>query len=93
MSSFKATEIGRTEVIYDTNDPDFVKTFKVDYHFEETQNVTIKVFDEDSKGELNLSKHDYIGTATLSLAQLMGSKGNTLSFKLAKGGNVIIRAE
>ena len=36
-------EIGRTEVIKNTINPRFVKTFEIDYYFEEVQNVIIRV--------------------------------------------------
>jgi len=93
----KAHEIGRTEVVYDTQNPDFATTFKVDYHFEENQMLTIKVFDEDKKGSKDLRDHDYAGMITITLGQLMGSNANCISKKIMGGPNskgfVAVRAE
>ncbi|GMI33481.1 hypothetical protein TrCOL_g11565 [Triparma columacea] len=85
--STKAVEIGRTEVIVDTQNPDFATTFKCKYHFEENQMLTIKVFDEDKKGSKNLNDHDYAGMCTLSLGQLMGADANCVSRPIKGGPN------
>lgn len=38
-------EIGRTEVVKDSNSPEFTTQFKLDYHFEEVQNLRFDVYD------------------------------------------------
>ena len=95
-SSERAVEIGRTEVVYDTQNPDFIATFKVHYHFEENQMLTVKIFDEDKKGSKNLNDHDYAGMITVSLGQLMGSNGNVVVKNVSGGtgqGVIAVRAE
>ena len=95
-SSERAIEVGRTEVVYDTQNPDFASTFKVNYHFEENQMLTVKIFDEDKKGSRSLSDHDYAGMITVSLGQLMGSNGNVVAKKVSGGtgqGIIAVRAE
>jgi hypothetical protein len=96
-ASMLAHEVGRTAVVYDTQNPDFATTFKVKYHFEENQMITVKVFDEDKKGSVRLSDHDYLGCVTVSLGQIMGSNGNATSCQLRGSSNsqgyVAIRAE
>ena len=97
-NSNNCLEICRTEVNYDTANPDFVMSTKVDYHFEEHQLLTIKVYDEDKKGSKDLRDHEYIGCASCSLGELMGSNANSLSFKLkgpkaTKEATVAVRAE
>ena len=72
----ESEEIGRTTVVYDTENPDFETTFKVHYHFEENQLLTVKIFDEDKKGSSTLSDHDYIGFVSVTLGHVMGSDGN-----------------
>ncbi|KAK2502369.1 hypothetical protein MC885_006455 [Smutsia gigantea] len=47
---------GRTEVIDNTLNPDFVRKFIVDYFFEEKQNLRFDLYDVDSKSP-DLSKH------------------------------------
>ncbi|EGW06185.1 Copine-9 [Cricetulus griseus] len=47
-------EFGRTEVIDNTLNPDFVRKFVLDYFFEEKQNLRFDVYNVDSKA--NISK-------------------------------------
>ncbi|KAM5234787.1 copine-9 isoform 2-T2 [Hipposideros larvatus] len=49
-------EFGRTEVIDNTLNPDFVRKFVLDYFFEEKQNLRFDVYNVDSK--TNISKPD-----------------------------------
>ncbi|KAI6079100.1 Copine-8 [Aix galericulata] len=52
-------EFGRTEVIDNTLNPDFVRKFIMDYFFEERENLRFDFYDVDSKSP-NLSKHDSV---------------------------------
>ncbi|KAG5282632.1 hypothetical protein AALO_G00058130, partial [Alosa alosa] len=49
-------EFGRTEMIDNTLNPDFVRKFVLDYFFEEKQNLRFDVYSMDSKSS-NISKH------------------------------------
>uniref|UniRef100_U3IFG5 C2 domain-containing protein n=1 Tax=Anas platyrhynchos platyrhynchos TaxID=8840 RepID=U3IFG5_ANAPP len=49
-------EFGRTEVIDNSLNPDFVRKFVLDYFFEEKQNLRFDLYDVDSKSP-DLSKH------------------------------------
>jgi len=93
LPSGRSTELGRTEVVRDTPNPDFCKTFQVSFVFEEQQLLTIRVFDEDKKGSTDLKKHAFIGAATLSLAELMTRPGRTLNVPLGKKSYAVIHAE
>ena len=47
--------IGKTEVIWDSPNPDFVTQFEVDYKFEEIQEMLIEAYDmDDEKNPNNL---------------------------------------
>ncbi|XP_059188792.1 copine-9-like [Centropristis striata] len=50
-------EFGRTEVIDNTRNPDFVRKFVLDFFFEEKQNLRFDVYNVDSRS-CNISKHD-----------------------------------
>ncbi|KTG46526.1 hypothetical protein cypCar_00015312 [Cyprinus carpio] len=50
-------EFGRTEVIDNTLNPDFVRKYILDYFFEEKQNLRFDIYDIDSKSP-DLAKHD-----------------------------------
>ncbi|XP_023685962.1 copine-8 isoform X2 [Paramormyrops kingsleyae] len=90
-------EFGRTEVIDNTLNPDFVRKFILDYFFEERQNLRFDLYDVDSKSS-NLSKHDFLGQAFCTLGEVVGSLGSRLEKPLVgipgkKCGTIIVRAE
>ena len=68
------------QVIKDNHNPDFTKSFLVDYFFEEVQNVQVRVFDEDKKGSARLTDHDFMGLADFQLGDVMCSAGQTYEF-------------
>lgn len=90
-------EFGRTEVIDNTLNPDFVRKFILDYFFEERQNIKFDLYDVDSKSS-NLSKHDFLGQALCSLGEVVGSQGSRMEKELGgipgkKCGKIIVKAE
>ncbi|MBN3298409.1 CPNE8 protein, partial [Amia calva] len=70
-------EFGRTEMIDNTLNPDFVRKFILDYFFEERQNLRFDLYDVDSKSA-NLSKHDFLGQAFCTLGEVVGSLGSRM---------------
>ncbi|XP_029901904.1 copine-8 isoform X1 [Myripristis murdjan] len=90
-------EFGRTEVIDNTLNPDFVRKFILDYFFEERQNLRFDLYDVDSKSA-NLSKHDFLGQASCTLGEVVGSLGSRMEKPLGgipgkKCGTIIVKAE
>ncbi|TNN55164.1 Copine-5 [Liparis tanakae] len=75
MGNKEWREFGRTEVIDNTLNPDFVRKFILDYFFEERQNLRFDLYDVDSKSA-NLSKHDFLGQAYCTLGEVVGSLGS-----------------
>ncbi|XP_064199067.1 copine-8 isoform X3 [Anguilla rostrata] len=76
-------EFGRTEVIDNTLNPEFVRKFILDYFFEERQNLRFDLYDVDSKSA-NLSKHDFLGQAFCTLGEVVGSLGSRLEKPLVR---------
>uniref|UniRef100_A0A674K537 C2 domain-containing protein n=1 Tax=Terrapene triunguis TaxID=2587831 RepID=A0A674K537_9SAUR len=70
-----ALQFGRTEVIDNTLNPDFVRKFILDYFFEEKQSLRFDLYDVDSKSP-DLSKHDFLGQAFCTLGEIVGSAGS-----------------
>ncbi|XP_043572671.1 copine-5-like isoform X2 [Chiloscyllium plagiosum] len=90
-------EFGRTEVIDNTLNPDFVRKFILDYFFEERQNLRFDLYDVDSKSP-DLSKHDFLGQMFCTLGEIVGSSGSRLEKPLIgipgkKCGAIILSAE
>ncbi|XP_062577655.1 copine-5-like [Saccostrea cucullata] len=68
-------EFGRTEIIWNNLNPDFVKKFVMHYYFEQSQKLKFEVYDVDSKSA-DLSKHDFLGRMECTLGEIVsaGSK-------------------
>ncbi|XP_029456986.1 copine-9 isoform X1 [Rhinatrema bivittatum] len=92
------SEYGRTEVIDNTLNPDFVRKFVLDYFFEEKQNLRFDVFNVDSRS-CNISKHkDFLGQTFCTLGEVIGSPRSRLEKPLTgipgkKCGTIILTAE
>ncbi|CAM4716750.1 unnamed protein product [Leuciscus chuanchicus] len=95
-------EFGRTEVIDNTLNPDFVRKYILDYFFEEKQNLRFDIFDIDSKSP-DLAKHpsdfnDFLGQTFCTLGEIVGSPGSHLEKPLGgipgkNCGTIILTAE
>ncbi|NWR44206.1 CPNE5 protein, partial [Regulus satrapa] len=90
-------QFGRTEVIDNSLNPDFLHKFVLDYCFEERQNLRFDLYDVDSKSP-DLSKHDFLGQAFCTLGEIVGSAGSRLEKPLIgipgkKCGTIILSAE
>ncbi|XP_041713067.1 copine-8-like isoform X1 [Coregonus clupeaformis] len=95
-------EFGRTEVIDNTLDPDFVRKYILDYFFEEKQNLRFDVYDIDSKSP-DLAKHpsdidDFLGQVFCTLGEIVGSPASRLEKPLGgipgkTCGTIILSAE
>ncbi|XP_065554271.1 uncharacterized protein LOC136023602 isoform X4 [Lathamus discolor] len=77
-------QFGRTEVIDNSLNPDFLHKFVLDYFFEEKQNLRFDLYDVDSKSP-DLSKHDFLGQTFCTLGEIVGSAGGRLEKPLTMG--------
>uniref|UniRef100_A0AAQ6AIL8 C2 domain-containing protein n=1 Tax=Amphiprion ocellaris TaxID=80972 RepID=A0AAQ6AIL8_AMPOC len=94
---FHGRHFGRTEVIDNTLNPDFVRKYILDYFFEEKQNLRFDVYDIDSKSP-DLGKHDFLGQVHCTLGEIVGSPASRLEKPLGgipgkKCGTIILSAE
>ncbi|XP_071229057.1 copine-9-like [Salvelinus alpinus] len=98
-------EFGRTEVIDNTLNPNFVRKFFLDFFFEEKQNLRFDVYNVDSRSS-NISKftdpcslhQDFLGQTFCTLGEIIGSTGGRLENSLSgipgkKLGAIIFTAE
>ncbi|CAD8098693.1 unnamed protein product [Paramecium primaurelia] len=85
-------DIGKTEIVYDNLNPNFTKTFIIDYFFECQQPLKFIVNDDDGNG-----KFDFIGSVETTLGSIAGSRDQVLIVDLKKGtkktGSLIVKAE
>ena len=71
-------EVGRSEIIQNSLNPEFVTAFKYTYKFEESQKIRVKLYDADNDAadtnNLDLSKQDYAGeTAVMYLGDIVSA--------------------
>uniref|UniRef100_A0A3Q0QVK1 Copine family member 9 n=1 Tax=Amphilophus citrinellus TaxID=61819 RepID=A0A3Q0QVK1_AMPCI len=88
-------EFGRTEVIDNTLNPDFVRKFVLDFFFEEKQNLR---FDCINYAGFPYSVKDFLGQMFCTLGEIIGSPGGRLERTLSgipgkKCGTIIFTAE
>lgn len=65
-------EVGRTEVIKCSRDPQF--KFSVDFHFHEEQTYVVRIYDLDLQFCPDLKEHDFLGGAVFTLSELLIGK-------------------
>uniref|UniRef100_A0A6A7G5X7 Copine-8-like isoform X1 n=2 Tax=Hirondellea gigas TaxID=1518452 RepID=A0A6A7G5X7_9CRUS len=82
-------ELGRTEKITDSLNPQWVTKIELDYRFEERQVLQFHVFDWDVN-QREVEAQDKLGWTEVTLAEIMASGGAQLSRTLNKGGGGII---
>ncbi|KAJ0064693.1 hypothetical protein NL108_011776, partial [Boleophthalmus pectinirostris] len=75
-------QFGRTEVIDNTRNPDFVRKFVLDFFFEEKQNLRFDVYNVDSRS-CNISKYDFLGQTFCTLGEIIGSTGGRVQRTLS----------
>jgi len=80
--------LGKTEVIKNSLDPDWAKTFTVDYELGTPVSILIKIFDEVRKGD----NHE-MGSGVFEIGTILGAKGNTKAKNMKRGGTLYVRAE
>uniref|UniRef100_G1N5J1 Copine family member 9 n=1 Tax=Meleagris gallopavo TaxID=9103 RepID=G1N5J1_MELGA len=91
-------EFGRTEVIDNTLNPDFVRKFVLDYYFEEKQNLRFDVYNVDSKSCSIYKQQDFLGQAFVALGEVIGSQRGRLERALTgvpgkRCGTILLLAE
>eukprot|EP01084_Bolivina_argentea_P138899 244430_1 len=87
MSTESFKEIGRTEVIKNNSNADFSKEFIIPYIFNEYQIFRFDVYDCNSDNLSDLSQHDYLGSSTFILAEIIHEIGSVQTKKLVSKHN------
>ncbi|CAI2361935.1 unnamed protein product [Moneuplotes crassus] len=69
-------EVGRTEIIEDSLNPEFVTPIELVYYFEENQKFKIVAYDADEfeNRRLDISKANYIGEAEFEIQKLISAR-------------------
>lgn len=85
-------EIGRTEIIKDNLNPQWVKKFLINFNFESVQKIRFEVWDQDPNG------NDFLGVYETTLADIVSNSNRQLRGKLdhktaKNAGFIVIIAE
>ena len=63
----------------DNLNPVWIKSFDVQYHFEQRENYKVELYDIDDKNDLdNFSKHDFVGTVNFAIHEVVTARDQTL---------------
>ncbi|CAJ2631557.1 unnamed protein product [Trifolium pratense] len=91
----KFEELGRTEVITNCLNPEWIEKINIAFHFEIVQPLVFHVYDIDttyhsvSTKTLKLKDQDFIGEATCNLSEIVTKQNKSLTLKLqSKNGNI-----
>ncbi|NXR29397.1 CPNE9 protein, partial [Cinclus mexicanus] len=89
-------EFGRTEVIDNTLNPDFVRKFVLDYYFEEKQNLRFDV--PPGSHSALFGAQDFLGQVFVALGEVIGSQRGRLERPLTgvpgkRCGTILLLAE
>ena len=72
-------KIGMTEVIMDSLEPVWVKSFDVQYHFEKRETYKAEVYDvDDEANHANLAGHDFVGSIEFSVHEVVTCRDQTM---------------
>jgi Ca2+-dependent lipid-binding protein len=77
----KAEVLGKTEIIKNSLNPQWVKVFVFDYELGKTTKVAVTVFDEVQKKD-----NKPMGSAVFDIGELLGARGNTKARRIKGGG-------
>lgn len=95
---FEWAQVGRTEWIQNTLNPEWNKKIQIDYYFEIKQEIRFNLYDIDSDNITQLDEHDFLGRCETSLAEIVAAPDGVLILKIKDCnrpdcGSLIIRAE
>ncbi|KAG0203302.1 Copine-8 [Mortierella sp. GBA30] len=92
--------IGKTEMILNKLECEFVKSIIIDYRFESVQPIRFTVVDVDNRNDPSWTAQELIGHFDTEVGKIVGSRGRTLAGRLehpqrrnSHRGTVIISAE
>ncbi|KAF9205905.1 Copine-8 [Haplosporangium sp. Z 27] len=92
--------VGKTEMILNKLDCDFVTSIIIEYRFESIQRIRFTVVDVDNRNNPSWTAQELIGHFDTEVGKIVGSRGRTLAGRLehphhrhSHRGNVIISAE
>merc|ERR1740139_1510089 len=84
-------KIGMTEVINDNLNPEWVKSFDVQYFFEKQEEYKVEVYDVDDMNNINtFANHDFAGSLVFKIHEVITARGQCLEKALvnpARGAN------
>jgi len=75
-------EVGRTEVIHNSNCPIFSESIFVEFKFEVDQWLILRIYDQDLQFSHDLIEHDYIGGYLFQLGDLLSRPAHRQIHKL-----------
>ncbi|RHN78821.1 putative C2 domain, von Willebrand factor, type A, copine, protein BONZAI [Medicago truncatula] len=91
----KLEELGRTEVITNSLNPEWIEKINIAFHFEIVQPLVFHVYDIDTSYHgvptktLKLNDQEFLGEASCTLSEIVTKQSRSLTIRLQnKGGNI-----
>jgi Copine/C2 domain len=90
-----AVALGRTETIYNTTSPQWVKIFILDYEFGSPMKLVISIFDDctsspsSSSSSSTSEKTKPMGSAVFDVPEILGTRGATKAKRIPSTGGTI----
>ncbi|XP_058740583.1 protein BONZAI 3-like isoform X2 [Vicia villosa] len=84
----KLEELGRTEVIMNSLNPEWIEKINIAFHFETVQPLVFHVYDIDTRYHgvptktLKLNEQDFLGEASCTLSEVMTKPSRSLTLRL-----------
>ena len=77
-------ELGRTETLANSLEPEWQTSLSLRYHFHQRQLLRLCVYDEDTAGPgARLADQDSLGTAEVSLGAVLAGPGHSVTLPLS----------
>ncbi|KAH7726795.1 Copine-8 [Aphelenchoides avenae] len=94
--SIRYEEIGRTERIINSLNPQWDRKIAINYYFEEKQPLHFELYDKDSSSN-ELTEHDFLGAADIDLADIVAAPEGAVALPLkgisSRRSTLVVRAE
>ena len=88
-----AVVVGRTETIYNTTSPQWIKIFLLDYEFGTPMKLVVSIFDDcssNNSGGNNETKSTFpMGSAVFDVPEILGTRGATKAKRIPATGGTI----
>ena len=82
---------GKTELIMNNHNPDFLETFTVNHYAKKVQQMDFRVYDADDAKGVDFKDKDLLGHSLITMDELLVRQGEDVQFVMIKDGKGLER--